>query len=132
MIVINCRNAELRTILFGIKTQTGQTMKTEFDAIDSCVWGIIPAITKGEYRVSFPDPGDFQRAHTSEDDVIFAVPKARFAEFEKGLQTLAQMGMVHSFFQPGMEYDFVRPAFYNRMFKAWGLDVGKNDPNCPF
>ena len=132
VIVINCRNAELRTILFGIKTQTGQTMKTEFDAIDSCVWGIIPAITKGEYRVSFPDPGDFQRAHTSEDDVILAVPKARFAEFEKGLQTLAQMGMVHSFFQPGMEYDFVRPAFYNRMFKAWGLDVGKNDPNCPF
>ena len=132
VIVINCRNAELRTILFGIKTQTGQTMKTEFDAIDSCVWGIIPAITKGEYRVSFPDPGDFQRAHTSEDDVILAVPKARFAEFEKGLQTLTQMGMVHSFFQPGMEYDFVRPAFYNRMFKAWGLDVGKNDPNCPF
>ena len=35
-IIINCRNAELRTILFAIKTQTGTTMKTEFDAIDSC------------------------------------------------------------------------------------------------
>jgi len=125
VIVINCRNAELRTILFGIKTQSGTTMKTEFDAIDSCVWGIIPAITKGEYRVSFPDPGDFTYANTSEDDVILSVPKEKFEELEKGLQTLNYIGMTHSSFQMSMEYDYARPAFYNRMFKAWGLDEGK-------
>lgn len=125
VIVINCRNAELRTMLLGIKTQTGTTMKTEFDAIDSCVWGIIPSLTKGEYRVSFPDPGDFQRANTSEDDVILSVPKERFDEFEKGIASLNYMGMPHSSFQTGMEYDFARPSFYNRMFKAWGLDEGK-------
>lgn len=125
VIVINCRNAELRTILMGIKTQSGTTMKTEFDAIDSCVWGIVPAILNGEYRVSFPDPGDFQRANTSEDDVILAVPKAKFEEFEKGLQSLGFMGLTHSSFQTGMEYDFARPTFYNSLFKAWGLDTGK-------
>ena len=126
VIVINCRNAELRTILFGIKTQTGTTMKTEFDAIDSCVWGIIPSITKGEYRVSFPDPGDFSRANTSENDVILSVPKTRYEEFEKGLESLNLMGMQHRSFQMGMEFDFARPPFYNRMFKAWGLDEGKS------
>lgn len=125
-VIINCRNAELRTILFGIKTQTGTTMKTEFDAIDSCVWGIVPSLTKDEYRVSFPDPGDFSRAGTSEDDVILSVPKAKLEEFERGLEALNRMGMPHSFFQPGMEYDFARPTFYNRMFRAWGLDEGKS------
>ena len=131
VIVINCRNAELRTMLMGIKTQTGAPMKTEFDAIDSCVWGIVPAITKGEYRVSFPDPGDFQRAHTSEDDVILSVPKERFEEFAKGIESLNFMGMPHRSFNMGMEYDFARPKFYNRLFKAWGLDEGRDDINCP-
>ncbi|WP_295089636.1 DUF169 domain-containing protein [Ruminococcus sp.] len=125
-IVINCRNAELRTILMGIKTQTGTTMKTEFDAIDSCVWGIIPSLTKDEYRVSFPDPGDFTNANTSENDVILSVPKARFDEFENGLISLNNMGLKHSFFHMNMEYDFARPTFYNHMFKAWGLDEGKS------
>ena len=83
VIVINCRNAELRTMLLGIKTQTG------------------------------------------EDDVILSVPKERFDEFEKGIASLNYMGMPHSSFQTGMEYDFARPSFYNRMFKAWGLDEGK-------
>ena len=125
VIVVNCRNSELRTILFGIKTQSGRTMKTEFDAIDSCVWGIIPSILNDEYRVSFPDPGDFTYANTCEDDVILSVPKAKFEEFERGLQTLNHIGMVHSSFQMSMEYDYARPGFYNRMFKAWGLDEGK-------
>ena len=126
IIVINCNNSELRTMIMGIKTQTGTTMKTEFDAIDSCVWGIIPALTKGEYRVSFPDPGDFINANTSENDVILSVPKNRFEEFEKGLNTLNYMGMKHSFFQTNMEFDFARPSFYNNLFKAWGLDEGKS------
>lgn len=125
VIVINCRNGELRTIVFGIKTQSGTTMKTEFDAIDSCVWGIIPAITKGEYRVSFPDPGDYKQANTSEDDVILAVPNNKFDELIKGMEWLQMRGMTHSSFQMNMEYDYARPAFYNRMFKAWGLDEGK-------
>lgn len=124
-IVINCRNAELRTILMGIKTQSGTTMKTEFDAIDSCVWGIVPALLSGEYRVSFPDPGDFQRAGTCEDDVILTVPKAKFGEFDRALDALNMMGLCHSSFNIGMEYDFARPPFYNRMFKEWGLDEGK-------
>ena len=123
VIVINCRNSELRTILVGIKTQTGTTMKTEFDAIDSCVWGIIPCMTKNEYRVSFPDPGDFCRTGT-EDDVILAIPKAKFDEFEKGLESLERLGIPHNSFQISMEYDFARPSFYNRMFKAWGLEEG--------
>ena len=130
-IIINCRNAELRTILFAIKTQTGTTMKTEFDAIDSCVWGIIPSLTKGEYRVSIPDPGDFQRACTSEDDVILSVPKEKYDELIRGLETISHIGMVHSSFQMGMEYDFARPRFYNKLFKAWGLDEGKIDKNIP-
>lgn len=125
VIVINCRNSELRTLLFGIKIQSGATMKTEFDAIDSCVWGIVPSLLKGEYRVSFPDPGDFERAKTSEDDVILTVPKEKYEEFEKGLRTLNYIGMPHSSFQMSMDYDFARPSFYNRMFKAWGLDEGK-------
>ena len=125
-VVINCRNSELRTILMGIKTQTGTAMKTEFDAIDSCVWGIIPSLSKNEYRISFPDPGDFINAHTSEDDVILSVPKAKLEEFEKGLECLNHMRMPHSFFQMNMEYDFARPVFYNNLFKAWGLDEGKS------
>lgn len=126
VIVINCNNAELRTIIMGIKTQTGTAMKTEFDAIDSCVWGIIPSLTKGEYRVSFPDPGDYINANTSENDVILSVPFSKLEEFEKGLNALNYMGMKHSFFQMNMEYDFARPVFYNNLFKAWGLDEGKS------
>ena len=34
--------------------------------------------------------------------------------------------MPHSSFQVGMEYDFIRPSFYNKMFRSWGLDEGKS------
>ena len=55
----------------------------------------------------------------------------KYDELIRGLETIAHIGMVHSSFQMGMEYDFARPRFYNKLFKAWGLDEGKIDKNIP-
>jgi uncharacterized protein (DUF169 family) len=123
--LIYCDNGQLRTILRAVKTQTGALLKSEFDALDSCLYSVIPPILNGDYRITLPDPGEYERALTDENTVIFSVPAVRYTEFRAGAALLNSMRMGNKSLHMEMKADFARPQFYNDLYEAWGLEKGE-------
>ncbi len=121
--LVYCKNDQLRLILMAVNSQTGAMLDSSFTALDSCVYSVIPPLLEGEYRITLPDPGEYERALTAEDDIIFTIPAQREEEFYKGVDFQLQRGGRDSFYYM-MKEDFERPPFYNRLFEAWGLDTG--------
>jgi uncharacterized protein (DUF169 family) len=124
--LIYCDNGQLRTILRAVKTQTGKLLKSEFDALDSCLYSVIPPVKTGEYRITLPDPGEYERALTDENTIIFSVPSQRFEEFLNGAKALIGAHMTNKDFHMDIKEDFPRPPFYNELFELWGLDRGED------
>jgi len=124
--LIYCDNAQLRTILRAVKSQTGKLLHSEFDALDSCLYSVIPSLLDGDYRITLPDPGEYERALTEENTIIFSVPAPKIAEFIDGARAQLAMGMNNDSLTMEMKYDFARPPFYNEVFRAWGLDEGED------
>lgn len=123
--LIYCKNDQLRLILMAVNSQTGKMLDSSFTALDSCVYSVIPPMLEGNYRITLPDPGEYERALTAEDDIIFTVPLQREEEFYRGIDFQLSRGGRSSFYY-SMKEDFSRPPFYNRLFKAWGLDQGED------
>ena len=127
VVLIYSNNAQLRSMLWGIKYKTGKIIATEMDAIDSCVYAIVVPIQNGEYRVTLPDIGEFERAAPGEDEIILSVPKGRMDELISGLhyfEDVAKMGYTQLIRE--LDLDYSRPPFYNTLYKMWGLDEGKD------
>lgn len=123
--LIYCKNDQLRLILMAVNSQTGEMLDSSFTALDSCVYSVIPPFLEGQYRITLPDPGEYERALTAEDDIIFTVPVQREEEFYKGVDFQLQKFSRGDFYFM-MKDDFARPPFYNTLFEAWGLDTGED------
>ena len=83
----------------------------------------ISQVLPDKYRITLPDPGEYERGMTPEDDIILSVPAQREEEFYKGVEYQTTHGTVNSFY-PTMKEEFSRPPFYNTIFEAWGLMTG--------
>ena len=123
VVLVYSNTAQLRTMLLAVKYKEGYLVNSEFDPIDSCVYSVVPVILSGQYRITLPDPGDYQRALAGEDEIILSVPPDRLEELLLGLRHFE--GMEHGYTQHTMEMrpDFPQPEFYKMLFKMWGLDV---------
>jgi hypothetical protein len=75
---------------------------------------------EGKYRVTIPDPGEYERGLTPEDDIILSVPKQLAGEFAWGGERQLGAGRRESFV-PVMKEDFPQPAIYRPLFETWGL-----------
>lgn len=124
VVLIYCNNAQLRSMLWAIKGITGKIVSTEMDAIDSCVYSCVVPIKTGEYRVTLPDIGEYERAGAGEDEVILSVPGHRLGELLDGLRPFYERGMCYTQLSKEMQLEFSRPPFYNELFESWGLDKG--------
>jgi len=125
VILIYCLSGQLRSLLMAVKSQTGKMLESSFDPIDSCVHSVIPPILEGNYRITLPDPGEYERALTGENEIIFSVPKQRISELMTGIKELLARGMTYDSFKMVMKEDFPRPKFYNTLFSLWGLETGE-------
>ena len=123
MILVYSNTAQLRSMLMAIKYKKGHLVKSEFDPIDSCVYSIVPVIQNGEYRITLPDPGEFERAMADEGEIILSVPAAKMEELVTGLKFFEEMKLGYTHLNMQMTPDFPRPPFYEELFKMWGLDV---------
>lgn len=123
--LIYSNTAQLRTLLLAVKYKEGRLVDSQFDPIDSCVYSTVPVLLTGQYRITLPDPGDYQRALAGEDEIIFSVPKDKLGTIILGLRHFEEMN--HGYTQHTMEMrpDFPRPEFYKDLFRMWGLDVEK-------
>lgn len=127
VILINCdNNFQLRTLFRAIKNQTGKMLKVEFEALDSCVYTIVKSMLTGEYTVAIPDPGEQERAMSTSNEIILCLPFNRLNELYEGMVAIDTPFSAYRKAHICMEFDFLRPPFYNEMFTAWGLDAGKD------
>ena len=123
LMLIYSNTAQLRSMLLPIKYKEGDLVKSEFDPIDSCVYSVVPAIQNGEYRITLPDPGEYERAMAGEDEIILSVPAGKLKELISGLRHFEEIKMGYTHLNMQMMPDFPQPPFYKDLFKMWGLDV---------
>ncbi len=126
LVLIYANPAQTRMMIGGIKQQTGKLVETKLDIIDSCAYSTVTPFLTGQYRVTFPDPGEYERALSDEDEVILSVPKERQDELLTGLRNNNNHGLGYTLLNKEMEFDFKRPPFYNDLFEMWGCDKGEN------
>ena len=123
LVLIYSNTAQLRSILSVVKYQEKSLVSSEFDPIDSCVYSVVPVLLTGQYRITLPDPGDYQRAMAGEDEIIFSVPRDKIEGLASGLRQLEERKSGYAYHTMEMRPDFPRPEFYKRLFRMWGLDV---------
>lgn len=123
LVLVYSNTAQLRHMLMAVKYQGFPRVPSEFDPIDSCVYSVVPVIENGQFRITLPDPGDFERAAAGDDEIIFSIPRDKIGLVVDGLKQPDDMkrGFRHAAIE--MQPDFPRPDFYIELFKKWGLDV---------
>ncbi|MDR1589087.1 MAG: DUF169 domain-containing protein [Oscillospiraceae bacterium] len=125
IVLIYCRPAQLRSLLMSAKFKSGELTASEFDSVDSCVHSTIPALKTGRYRITVPDPGEYERGLTDEDEMIFTVPAGKLGQLTEGLRAIASAGFGYRQLYMEMRSDFPRPQFYDDLCGHWGLDRGE-------
>ena len=123
LVLIYSNTAQLRSMLLAIKYKEGYLLKSEFDPIDSCVYSVVPAIQNGDYRITLPDPGEYERAMAEEGEIILSVPPDRLEELVMGLRFFEKIKLGYTHLNMEMRPDFPQPEFYKELFRMWGLDV---------
>ena len=123
LVLIYSNTAQLRSMLMAIKYKEGYLLKSEFDPIDSCIYSVVPAIQNGDYRITLPDPGEYERAMAGEGEIILSVPPDRLEELVMGLRFFEKIKLGYTHLTMEMRPDFPQPEFYKELFKMWGLDV---------
>lgn len=123
LILIYSNTAQLRSMLMAVKHKEGFLVKSLFDPIDSCIYSTVPTILTGQYRITLPDPGEYERAMAGEDEIIFSVPTDNISELISGLNHFETRKMGYTDLTMDMRPDFPRPQFYRKLYEMWGLDV---------
>jgi uncharacterized protein (DUF169 family) len=123
LILIYSNTAQLRSMLSVVKQQEKSMIASEFDPLDSCVFSVVPVLLNGKYRITLPDPGDYERAMAGEDEIILSVPKIKIEGLVLGLRRLEDRKAGYLHHNMEMRPDFPRPEFYKRLFRQWGLDA---------
>jgi uncharacterized protein (DUF169 family) len=120
VVMIYLNPAQLRGLLMPMMMGGSSPINT-YLLLPSCAHCVVDPMKSGNYCLVLPDPGEYQRALTAEEEMIFAAPKEKLP----GLMTsLRSGGRLYSFRDQymSMHPDFEQPAFYQQMFKSWGLD----------
>jgi uncharacterized protein (DUF169 family) len=118
LVVAYMNNAQLRALLLSMKVEEVPEVRGHFFP-PSCGYSVVDPIKTGKSWVVLPDPGEYQRALTAEDEIIFSVPRDRMPGLIAGLEA----GGMFSYKGHNMVMlpDFEQPQFYKDLFKSWGL-----------
>jgi uncharacterized protein (DUF169 family) len=120
VVLIYLNPAQLREITMPMM-YTGASQISTHLFLPSCAHCVVNPVKTGKYGVVLPDPGEYQRALTLEDEIIFAVPQDKLRGLAAGLKGGGR-GNSHRDQYMSMKPDFEQPQFYKDLFKGWGLD----------
>ncbi len=124
IITVYCNPAQMRSILMAAKFGNGEMFKLNLDPVDSCVHSSIPVLNGQDYNITFPDPGEYERALTDENEVMFTLRAEKLPELMESIKMVSRFGMGYQGLAMEMTSNFPRPKFYNDMFAKWGLETG--------
>jgi len=120
VVLIYSNPAQLRGLLLPMMYGGASQVSAHF-FLPSCAHCVVDPVETGNYCVVLPDPGEYQRALTLEEEMIFAVPRAKMQGMMEGLNSRGGM-YSHRNQYMSMLPDFEQPQFYKDLFKSWGLD----------
>ncbi len=120
VVLIYLNPAQLRGITMPMMYSDASQVSTHL-FLPSCAHSVVNPMKTGKYGVVLPDPGEYQRALTLEEEVIFAVPQEKLPGLMAGLKSGGRI-YSHRDQYMSMKPDFEQPQFYKDLFKGWGLD----------
>lgn len=121
VVIIYSNTAQLRNMLMTLHFKEKEEQVTYHFFPPACSYLIVPVMESGKYMVTLPDPGEYMRTGSGEDEIILSVPASKIEEFVSEVKKLDEnkYGYSHSTFE--MLPDFPHPELYQRLFKRWGL-----------
>lgn len=125
LVLVYCDAAQLRSLLFPLHHYgEAPAIHSQFFP-PSCAHAIVSVFTKNQFVVVLPDIGEDMRTICSNDEIVISIPGAKLEQIVKGLRAPLFEGA--DFIESPMlkMADFKRPAFYQELFKKWGLDSEK-------
>jgi uncharacterized protein (DUF169 family) len=126
VVIIYTNTAQLRSLLLMMDFEDASQVKSWFFP-PSCAYAVVPVMLNGQYWIVLPDPGEFQRALTGEDEMMFSVPGEKMAGFMSSLRQGQEKGFAYRGHHMLMRPDFPQPDFYQKLFRSWGLDVKEDE-----
>jgi len=120
VVLIYLNPAQLRGLLLPMMFGGSPKVSGHF-FLPSCAHSVVDPMKTGNYCVVLPDPGEYQRALTLEEEMIFAIPRDKMQGLMAGLKGRDKM-YSHRDQYMSMHPDFEQPQFYKDLFKGWGLD----------
>ena len=124
LVTVYCNPAQIRSLLMAAKFLTGDMLPLTLDPVDSCVHSTIPVLNGKDFNITFPDPGEYERGLTDEDEVMFTLRGDLLEPFTECVRTFGRIGFGYQGLKMEMSMNFPRPEFYNKMFDKWGLATG--------
>ena len=121
IVLIYLNPAQLRGLLLPMMFGGGSSQISCHLFLPSCAHSVVDPMITGKNAVVLPDPGEYQRALTLEEEIIFAVPRDKMQGMMAGLKGMGKM-YSHRDQYMAMHPDFEQPQFYKDLFKGWGLD----------
>ncbi len=125
LVTVYCTPAQIRSILMAAKFGTGDMLPVTLDPVDSCVHSSIPVLNGKDYNITFPDPGEYERGLTDENEVMFTLRGDRLQPLVSDMKAISSFGFGFRQLAMDMPMNFPRPEFYNVMFEKWGLGSGE-------
>lgn len=125
IILVYCDNAQiLRRMIGAVKYMDGDMLPTELDYVNSCCWSMIPTYKTRKFRVTIPDPGEYERADIGANEIILSVPTERFAELCYVMDLKEKHFKGRPGIHTGLQQRFPRPEFIDNLYEIWGLEHG--------
>ncbi|MEJ2109195.1 MAG: DUF169 domain-containing protein [Acidobacteriota bacterium] len=118
VVLIYLNPAQIRGLLLTMMNG-GQSQVDYHFFLPSCGHCVVDPMETGKYCIVLPDPGEYQRALTLEEELIFAVPQNRMPDLMAGVNG---RGFSYRNQHMSMLPDFEQPQFYKDLFKGWGID----------
>lgn len=121
LVIVYSNTGQLRNMLLSLKNEDRPLINSAFFPF-SCAYAVVNPIKTGQYWIVLPDPGEYERALGTEDEMMFSIPRIKLegfmADFKKAQD--GSWGYTHS--NLIMRPDFPQPELYKNMFIKWGLD----------
>jgi uncharacterized protein (DUF169 family) len=120
VVIIYSNTAQLRSLILSMNNEETSQINSCYTP-PSCSYSVVNVMKTGKHWVVLPDPGEYQRALGTEDEMMFAVPAEKMQTLIAGLRESEKRSFAYRNHYPLMQHDFSRPNFYIEMFKSWGM-----------
>lgn len=127
VVIIYSNTAQLRSLMLTMKLEDGLAVKSHFFP-PSCAYAVVHVMLENQCWIVLPDPGEFQRALGTEDEMMFSLPGSKMESFMSSMREGQDKGFAYRGHHMLLRPDFPHPEFYKNMFRNWGLEVKEDKP----